>query len=96
MDDNSQAEVRANPYLPNKDEFKKAILESAKWTEVADYILDALYGSLSEQPVVNKLKGHLLVSHIGIREPANSNGIRNTMNFHFAILTDDGHVTKSE
>lgn len=84
-------EPLSNPFLPDKEEFREAILDSLNYLEVTDHIVNVLYENLIEQPVINKQEGHLLTTRVGIRDLDGS-----IKNFHFALLTENGHVAQAK
>lgn len=79
----------ANAYLPDKEEFRQAIITSDTFAEMIDHAIAVLYSNLRDQAVINRFNGQLLTASIGIRDP--KEGIKA---FHFALLTENGHVAK--
>lgn len=77
----------ANAFLPDKEEFRQAVVISDIFAEMVDHAIDTLYRNLRDQAIINRPNGQLLTTAIGLRDQAG-----NLKQFHFALITENGHV----
>lgn len=84
-----ESQPYANAFLPDKEEFRQAVIISDTFAEMVDHAIDTLYRNLRDQAIINRPSGQLLTTAIGLRDQAG-----HLKQFHFALITENGHVAE--